>query len=279
MNIPLAANTQQYEDEIDLREMLLVLWRQRLLIAFVTLAAVLAAVVASLALPKIYRVEALVEMERLDQKSPQQNEGKEILESRALLAKALQQLAIPADPLTFKATGEVVKDTDYLKFSLEGRDPGQVAALAGKMLTLFVDQRNQLYKERRAPLEEKLHKITQDLEQSEAETGKINQLVSNLEKAPLGDLEKRLYELQLSQLRGLQAQEKVGLMEQYLSLQDKLAAIQPARVVDGVSEPVKVRPRLLLNVAVAFILGLMVGIFLAFGRNMMAGASPGAGDK
>lgn len=279
MNIPLAANTQQYEDEIDLREMLLVLWRQRLLIAFVTLAAVLAAVVASLALPKIYRVEALVEMERLDQKSPQQNEGKEILESRALLAKALQQLAIPADPLTFKATGEVVKDTDYLKFSLEGRDPGQVAALAGKMLTLFVDQRNQLYKERRAPLEEKLQKITQDLEQSEAETGKINQLVSNLEKAPLGDLEKRLYELQLSQLRGLQAQEKVGLMEQYLSLQDKLAAIQPARVVDGVSDPVKVRPRLLLNVAVAFILGLMVGIFLAFGRNMMAGASPGAGDK
>ncbi|AOQ23345.1 hypothetical protein MTAT_25470 [Moorella thermoacetica] len=279
MNIPLAANTQQYEDEIDLREMLLVLWRQRLLIAFVTLAAVLAAVVASLALPKIYRVEALVEMERLDQKSPQQNEGKEILESRALLAKALQQLAIPADPLTFKATGEVVKDTDYLKFSLEGRDPGQVAALAGKMLTLFVDQRNQLYKERRAPLEEKLQKITQDLEQSETETGKINQLVSNLEKAPLGDLEKRLYELQLSQLRGLQAQEKVGLMEQYLSLQDKLAAIQPARVVDGVSDPVKVRPRLLLNVAVAFILGLMVGIFLAFGRNMMAGASPGAGDK
>ncbi|MDN5326607.1 MAG: hypothetical protein PWP41_1303 [Moorella sp. (in: firmicutes)] len=279
MNAPLAANTQQYEDEIDLREVILALWRQRLLIALVTMAAVLAAIVASLAMPKVYRVDALVEMERLDQKSPQQNGGKEILESRALLTNALQQLAIPADPLTFKANGEVVKDTDYLKFSLEGRDPGQVAALASKMLTLFVDQRNQLYKERRAPLEEKLHKITQDLEQSEAEIGKINQLVSSLEKAPLGELEKRLYELQLSQLRDLQAQEKVGLTEQYLSLQDKLATIQPARVVDGISKPIKVRPRLLLNIAVAFILGLTVGIFLALGRNMMAGASPGAGDK
>ncbi len=279
MNAPLAANAQQYEDEIDLREVILVLWRQRLLIALVTMAAVLAAIVASLAMPKVYRVDALVEMERLDQKSPQQNEGKEILESRALLTNALQQLAIPADPLTFKANGEVVKDTDYLKFSLEGRDPGQVAALASKMLTIFVDQRNQLYKERRAPLEEKLHKITRDLEQSEAEIGKINQLVSSLEKAPLGELEKRLYELQLSQLRDLQAQEKVGLTEQYLSLQDKLATIQPARVVDGISKPIKVRPRLLLNIAVAFILGLTVGIFLALGRNMMAGASPGAGDK
>lgn len=274
MNAPPSEPTPSYADEIDLRELMLVLWRQRLLITVVTLVAVVAAALASLVLPKVYRVEALVEMERVGDKQSVQNEGKEILESRALLTSALKQLAVQADPLTFKATGQPVKDTDYLQFSLEGRDPDQLTKVADKMLALFIDQRNQIYKDRRAPLEENLHKLTGDLEQSGTEKAKIDELTASLQKAPLSEVEQKLYALQLAQIQGLQAQEKVGLMQQYLALQDKLAAMQPARIVDGFSEPVKVRPRLALNVAVAFILGLMVGIFLAFGRNWLAGFPP-----
>lgn len=43
-----------------------------------------------------------------------------------------------------------------------------------------------------------------------------------------------------------------------------------ARVVDSVSEPLKVRPRLALNTAVSLVLGLMVGIFAALVRNWWA---------
>ncbi|KYH32764.1 Wzz/FepE/Etk N-terminal domain-containing protein [Neomoorella mulderi] len=273
MNVPPSGSALPYEDEVDLREILLVLWRQRWMIILITLAAVLASVLASVVLPPVYRVEALVELERVDTKAPQQNEGKAILESQALLTTALEQLAIPADPRSFKARGEVIKDTEYLRFSLEGQDPPQVAAVAGKMVALFIEQRNKVYEERRAPLEKELHKISRELEQSSTDREKINELIAGLEKAPLSQVEQKLYALQLAQLQGIQAQEKVGLTGQYLSLQDKLAAMHPAKIVDDLSEPEKVRPRLLLNAAVALVLGLMAGIFLALGRNWLAGPS------
>jgi len=60
------------------------------------------------------------------------------------------------------------------------------------------------------------------------------------------------------------------LIAQYLSLQEKLAALHPARVVDSISEPLKVKPRLALNTAVSLVLGLMVGIFAALVRNWWA---------
>ncbi|GEA14856.1 MAG: hypothetical protein PWR22_2162 [Moorella sp. (in: firmicutes)] len=273
MDVPLSEPARQYEDEIDLREILLVLWRQRWMITFITLAAVLASIIASLVLPPVYRVEALIELERIDAKALQQNEGKAILESQALLTTALEQLAVPADPKSFKTRGEAIKDTNYLKFFLEGRDPSQVAAVAAKMVALFIEERNKVYEERRASLEENLQKISQDLEQSNAEKEKINALIAGLEKAPLSEVEQKLYTLQLVQLQGIQAQEKVGLIGQYLSLQDRLAAMHPARIIDDISEPEKVRPRLLLNAAVALVLGIMTGIFLALGRNWLAGPS------
>lgn len=42
-----------------------------------------------------------------------------------------------------------------VKFSLEGRDPGQVKLVAEKVVDLFLEERNKVYRERRAPLEEK----------------------------------------------------------------------------------------------------------------------------
>ncbi len=278
MSIP-PEQTAPYGDEIDLRALFLQLWRQRWLVVAITLAAMLAAALASLALPGVYRVESLVELEKMDTGSLQQSEGREILESRALLTAALKELAITTDPRDFEAKAEVIKDTRYLKFSLEGPDPAQVTRVTGKMVDLFVAQRNKLYQERRATVEKNLQEVGRELEQAGSEKGRINELIANLEEAPLSEIERKLYALQLAQLQGFQAQEKMGLKGQFLSLQDRLAGMNPAQVVDATSEAKKVRPRLLLNTAVAMVLGLMAGVFLALGRNWLAGLPPVASSQ
>lgn len=267
MDVPPIERTYHSEEEIDLRELLYTLWNHRRLIMAITLVAVLASILISLILPPAYRVEALVELDKTDAQALKPNEGKEILESRVLLTQALEQLSLDVDPLSFKARGEIVKDTGYIKFSLEGRDPGQVKLVAEKMLALFLEQRDKVYRERRAPLEENLRKLQSDLEESQATREKLEQIISTLEKSSLSDIEKKLYALQLAQLNSAQAQEKVGLIAQYISLQEKLAALHPARLVDSVSEPVKVKPRMALNTAVALVLGLMAGILAALVRN------------
>ncbi|HBT47961.1 MAG TPA: hypothetical protein DEA73_08850 [Peptococcaceae bacterium] len=265
------------EEEIDLRELVLALWNQRRLIILVTLMALLAAVVFSLLSPPVYRVETLVELDNTDPESFKPNEAKEVLESRALLAKALEQLSLEVDPSIFEAEGEIVKDTNYIKFSLEGRDPEETTAVADKMLALFLEERNRVYREKLAPLKENLEQISQDLERGSIDRDRIQSIIASLEKEPLGDIERQLYALQLSLLQSMQAQERVGLMVQYLSLQDKLSSLHPARVIDGVSPPEKVRPRLFLNVAVAAVLGLMLGTFVALGRTWWNRPATGEG--
>lgn len=86
--------TPPYEEEVDLREFLRVLGRYRWFIAAVTLIAVLAAALASVFMPSVYRVEAVVEMEKTDAKGSQQSEGKAVLESRVLLKAALEGLGL-----------------------------------------------------------------------------------------------------------------------------------------------------------------------------------------
>jgi hypothetical protein len=56
-----------------------------------------------------------VELDKTDAQSLKPNEGKEILKSRVLLTQALEQLSLEVDPLTFKAGGEIIKDSAYLK--------------------------------------------------------------------------------------------------------------------------------------------------------------------
>ncbi|MCG0279049.1 MAG: Wzz/FepE/Etk N-terminal domain-containing protein [Thermanaeromonas sp.] len=267
MEVPTINGSYNNEEEIDLKELLYTLWNHRRSIIAITLLAVLVSIAISFILPPAYRVEALIELDKTDAQSLKPNEGKEILESRVLLTRALEQLSLDLDPLSFKQRADIIKDTGYIKFSLEGRDPGQVKLVAEKVVNLFLEERNKVYRERRAPLEENLRKLESDLEQYQATRGKIAQIISTLENSSLSDVEKKLYALQLAQLSSAQAQEKVGLIAQYLSLQEKLAALHPARVVDSVSEPLKVKPRLALNTAVSLVLGLMVGIFAALVRN------------
>ncbi|MGB9860625.1 MAG: Wzz/FepE/Etk N-terminal domain-containing protein, partial [Moorellaceae bacterium] len=185
MDVPPIERTYRSEEEIDLRELLYTLWNHRRLIIAVTLVAVLASILLSLVLPPSYRVEALVELDKTDPQSLKPNEGKEILESRVLLTQALEQLSLEVDPLTFKAGGEIIKDSSYLKFSLEGRDPEQVKLVAEKMLDLFIQQRDKVYRERREPLEENLRKLQRDLEESQATREKMEQIISELEKSSL----------------------------------------------------------------------------------------------
>lgn len=81
---------EDHDEVIDLRELLLAIWRQRWLVIGVTLVSLLVSVLVSFASPRVYRVEALVELDKVEAQPLKQYEGKEILESRALLIRPLR---------------------------------------------------------------------------------------------------------------------------------------------------------------------------------------------
>jgi len=172
-------------------------------------------------------VEALVDLGNMENRPLKAAEAKEILESPSLLSRALKEMGLPDDPRALKAyriQAQPVEDSNYIKFSLEASGKKEIQPLGEKIISLFIEERNKDYQEQKLFLEENL---------------------------------------KLLQIQGTQAQEKLDLLNLYLTYQDKLMALKPAKVVSGIREPLKVRPRLALNASLGLILGAMVGVFLA----------------
>jgi len=230
---PARINDRDYE-ELDLREIFAAIGSKWRLVLAVTLICFLGAVLGSLIMPKVYKVEALVDLGNIENRPLKAAEAKEILESPSLLSRALKEMGLPDDPRALKAyriQAQPVEDSNYIKFSLEASGKKEIQPLGEKIISLFIEERNKDYQKQKLFLEENLKHIEESLARTEVGTERL--------------------------------QEKLGLLNLYLTYQDKLMALKPAEVVSGIREPLKVRPRLALNASLGLILGAMVGVFLA----------------
>ena len=262
---PARMDERDYE-EVDLREILAAIGSKWRLVLAVTLLCFLGAVLGSLIMPKVYKAEALVDLGNIENHPLKAAEAKEILESPSLLARALKEMGLPDDSRALKAyriQAQPVKDSNYIKFSLETSKKKEIQPLGEKVISLFVEERNRDYQEQKLFLEENLKHIEENLARTEVGTERLSEAISSLERAPLGELDKKILTLQVLQIQGAQAQEKLGLLNLRLTYRNKLMALKPAKVVSGIGEPLKLRPRLALNAALGLILGAMVGVFLA----------------
>ncbi|HHP51667.1 MAG TPA: hypothetical protein ENM97_08075, partial [Moorella mulderi] len=118
---PARIDDRDYE-ELDLREIFTAIGSKWRLVLAVTLISFLGAVLGSLIMPKVYKVEALVDLGNIENRPLKAAEAKEILESPSLLSRALKEIGLPDDPRALKAyriQAQPVEDSNYIKFSLE----------------------------------------------------------------------------------------------------------------------------------------------------------------
>lgn len=285
------------DDEIDLVDLFLVLWRRKVMIVVITILTTLAGVAVSLYLPKVYEVNTILEPAK-DAEGNVVRKPEVIRENivgGAYTEILKQKYATPESNIPkFKVS--VPKNTDLVIASMETQNPelavkvlqetvGLISADIQEELDLEIQEtRNKI--SRLKLKDQQLGNTITLLEKQIVEVkSKVEELSSGKDKAMASPREDAmavlLYsnEIKNQQMYLNNLQEKVvNLKTQKQQIQYdiddvriKLEGIKSTKVHKVPSVPDKpVKPKKTLIVALSLVLGFMGGIFLAFGAEFMA---------
>lgn len=265
--------TYPTDDEIDLRDLILVLWRHRWLITAVFVAAVFTAGVISFAMAPVYQVYTLIALGKYD--SPiytTQGPAREVILSDDFIRTVVDDLKLDVPREEFRAfkntiSVEPVEDTNMLKITIETKDRAEGRLILERIYELYLEQGRPHFERQKLLVAGQLETIQQNLVQVESNIALTNTLLTRIESAGGGgtvDQDFRRSQL-LESIQALE-QQRLALLDRHLDLQRELHSLETAQVVRSPYEPVyPVKPNKKLNVALAGVLGLMVGVFLAFG--------------
>ena len=287
----------QTDDEIDLMDYVKVVLKNKLLIFAVFLLAVAAAAAFSFFSPKVYKIDTVLEIGSVGEKTieePAQLVGKIEGDVYKTLVQAKLNIAEKDYP---ELKAENPKDTSLIKKTIESSKTEQAKLILKEGNDLIIANHQEKIESEKALLVKKIETVQGNIEVLEKDIERVQTKILSLEREKeslvakvtalqqvliyqqdpgtqfaLFDAKERLeskkqeIENKYLQINSLE-KEINGLKSQINSLEKQLEDIKSTSVIKQptVSE-IPIKPRPLLNMAIAGILGLFIGVFLAFGR-------------
>lgn len=263
------------QEELDLREVLRLLWKNRFLIASVVALSVVTVVAASFLTPPIYQVSGIVFLGNFnDTVYSNINSVKVLMTSDGFLSEVIEELSFEVAPNTynsFKSGIEVdaAKDTrNLLVITCRSPNSSEGREIVQTMIRIFAGRSNTSYNAERQIALSQMSRIRTDLIDAENDINQTRKVLKELQDSQ-GSLQVEA-ELRISRtLEYLQGEEAwySGLMDRYTSQEIKLDQLEPMRVVQEPRLPADpMQAKTALNVMMAAMFGLIIGIFAAFLR-------------
>ena len=287
----------QTDDEIDLMDYVKVVLKNKFLIFAVFLLAVAAAAAFSFLSPKVYKIDTVLEIGSVGEKiieEPTQLVGKIEGDVYRALIRAKLNIAEKDYP---ELKSENPKDTSLIKKTIESSKTEQAKLILEEGNDLVIADHQEKLELEKDLLVKKLETVRGDIEVLEKDIERVQIKILSLEREK-ENLEAKVIALQQvliyqqdpgTQFALFDTKEKLeskkqeienrhlqinslnkdinNLKSQINSLEKQIQDIKPTSAIKEptVSEP-PIKPRPLLNMAIAGILGLFIGVFLAFGR-------------
>lgn len=262
------------EEEIDLRQYLFILQRWWwLIVGCALLAAVVAFAVSSWMQP-VYQAQvtllvqqapttglseytAILTSERLAQTYAQMLTGRPVLEATI----ARMGLSETAEQLAKRVKVERVRDTQLIRVKVEDTDPARAAAVANALAETFTEQvrtiQEQRYAESLSNLKAQIDELSAVIEETQKELEARARDTTSQAQAERTRLETILAGYRNTYAALVQSYEQMRLTAAQSA--DTVVLFEPAQVP---REPV--RPRRLMNTALAGVLGAMLAVAAAF---------------
>jgi hypothetical protein len=253
--------------EIDLADYVKSLFKQKRLILAVFLVAIIATVVATLMMPKIYKVEASLEVGRI---------GGELIESPdSVIGKisddiygisVRQKLGISEKDYPEIKT-ENIKGTNLVATSIESEEIQRAKDILGDINSLILEDHQKKIQEKRNIIERNIGRLRNKVASFEEEKKNIEAKIVSLQKIAIYQQSVGNQFALFDSKENLE-KKKQDIENMYLEINSSemiLGGIQSTIVakVPTISEnPIK--PNLVLNIIIAGVLGLFIGVFLAF---------------
>ena len=264
--------TEPQEEEIDLREYINVLLKRKGIIILIFLIAVItAALVSYFALSPIYQSSTVFSVAKIDGRAVINiTEALEIMKSDVILDEVINRMALggtlTSSQLKSHITTESLKGTNFIKISVLADSPETAKNLVETITKVFVEQNQGEYREKVKLVEDRLKIIEEQIAEFEKNIQEIEK--SKRKIATTEELSEGERQFQTSLLLSSSVTERElynTLSEQANSLEASLKDCEDFKIINYAQLPAApIKPNKKLNILIAGVLGLFVGIFVAF---------------
>jgi len=275
--------TEIQEEEIDLREYINVLLKRKGIIILIFLIAVItAAIVSYFALSPVYQASTVFSVALIDNRPPTTivaqiennvpiikiSESLEVINSNLILDEVIKRsdLNITSDQLKTRIEVENLKNTNFIKVSVKADSPEKAKELAENIVKVFIEKNQNKYTEKTKIIEERIKILEQEIDVSEKSIREIENAMKKVSASK--DLSEAERYFQTSSLLNLSSNEKNlynNSIYQINTLQERLNNCEDFKIINYAQLPAApIKPNKKLNILIAGVLGLFVGIFVAF---------------
>jgi capsular polysaccharide biosynthesis protein len=258
------------EEEIDLREYINVLLKRKGIIILIFLIAVItAAIISYFALPPIYQSSTVFSVAQVD-RQPVINitEALEIIKSNVVLDEVINQMSLEetTEQLKRQITTEGLKDTNFIKVTVEADTPEKAKSLVENIVKVFIEQHKDEYKEKVKLIESRVNILKEQIAEFEKNIQEIEKTKKKI--AASEELSEAERQFQASLLLSSSVTERSlynSLISQINSLKTSLNNCQDFKIINYAQLPTApIKPNKKLNILIAGVLGLFIGIFVSF---------------
>jgi len=276
--------TEMQEEEIDLREYINVLAKRKGIIILIFLIAVItAALVSYFALSPVYQSSMVFNMAQISEPAystgfsvVQLNsrsivhiaEALEIMKSNVVLDEVINRLGlkISAKQLSSQIETKNLKGTNFIEVSIVADSPEKVKSLVETVVEVFIEQNQGKYQEKVKFIEDRIKVLEEQITEFKKNILEIEKTKKKI--AATEELSEGERQFQTSLLLSSSVTERElynNLTNQANSLKASLKSCEDFKIINYAQLPIApIKPNKKLNILIAGVLGLFVGIFFTF---------------
>ncbi|WP_408955116.1 YveK family protein [Natroniella sp. ANB-PHB2] len=257
--------------EIDLREYLKILIERKGTIIGVTLLAVLiSGVISFFVLDPVYEAEATMGLSNRAGRYSEVTTAKQMLRSLSYFNQLNNELDLGLDQNQLRKLRnnlEIDEVNDrILELSFQSKDPKQAKLILGNLIDLFKADSSQYFERNQARLEGELEEVETEITMLE---GRLSEREDNIEELLSTDRLSTADKVILSNEFGNKINDleklRYSLVDEKYKLKERVDDLEGLLVINAPITPESpVAPNKKLNLAIAAVLGLMLGLFMAF---------------
>ncbi len=248
---------ESFNDEIDLRDCINVLIKRKVAILAVFLVFIVAAAVYSFNAPKVYLAEKTISIAKIEKPLISPQEAVQVFFGRQILSSAVDKLPdLSIKQLKDNLKVTALKDTNFISLALEHRNRHQATKILQEITENFINQFGGKYQQRIDLIENQIEVITAQKKEIEKQVAalKSRNEEENFGAYALAQNAVSNYQKIYARLTG-----EIFRLKEELAQSEGYAIAEPAAIT---KDPL--RPKPILNIVIAAMLGLIFGVFTAF---------------
>jgi len=263
---------QPLNNEVDLRDYIEVILKRKKTILTVFFVCVIITTVISFLMPKVYEATTIIEIGSIlmpdsiltpvSTSIPLISKDKTIqkLKTDKMLEPVIQTLNLNIDGCALENSIKIedIKNTNFLKLKIQYEESQLAVKIGNTIADYFVQQGNKIYEEKFSLVKEQINKLEKRSKTIEEEIEKLSKVISS--QVYSSDFLILQNALSNYETISFKLSEKIYLLKQVLIDSTKFEVFKPATTAQ------KIKPNEKLNIATSMILGLMLGVFVAFSQ-------------